>query len=425
MIGAGIFVTPGLVAGHLPGAAWHLGAWILGGLIALSGAAMYGELGARLPRAGGDYLYLTAAFGPLWGFLTGWAAFALTFSAAAAAMSGVAVTYLQAALPGDLPQGEWFSAVAGPLLLLALVAANVAGARVSGRTTAVLTALPLLGLGGMFGYGLVAGGGPVGWPAHALAPPAGAWPVAFGAAMLPVFFTYSGWNAAAYLAGEMKEPGRNLPRGLLLGTGLVTLLYLAVNIVLLAAVPTATLAGSTTAGAEAARRLLGPAAERALACGVALAILGSANVTLMAGARIYYAMACDGLAPAALSRTNRAGVPHVALWAGGVWSAILAATGSVAQLISWATLAILLLSALGAAALFVLRRRAPRGSSFLCPGYPATPALYLAATLAVAVASCVDDPRQSIKGVLLVLAGLPIYAIVSRTRRTNGGSPTA
>jgi APA family basic amino acid/polyamine antiporter len=172
MIGAGIFAMPGLVAGYLPGTFWPLLAWSLGGVLALCGAAVYAELGARIPRAGGDYLYLAEAFGPVWGFLTGWAAMLLTFSAAAAAMSIVAVRHLCAAVPLLASVPDWILA---PALILLLTAANLTGARVSGRTTAWFTAIPLLGLLVLFGMGLAAGNTAVRWPeASALSRP-GRW----------------------------------------------------------------------------------------------------------------------------------------------------------------------------------------------------------------------------------------------------------
>jgi APA family basic amino acid/polyamine antiporter len=409
MIGAGIFAMPGLVAGYLPGTLWPLLAWSLGGLLALGGASVYAELGARLPRAGGDYRYLAEAFGPVWGFLTGWAALLLTFSAAAAAMSIVATRYLRTAIPvlDHLP--DW---IVAPAFVLLLTGVNLTGARVGGRTTAWFTGVPLLGLLVLFGVGLAGGDAVVRWPeAGALARP---WPLALGVAMLPVFFTYSGWNAAAYLAGELKNPGRNLPLGLLVGTSMVTIVYLLINTVFLIVIPAEQLAGSTTAGADAARLLLSPAAGRALALLIAIAVLGSVNVTLMVGSRIYYAMATDALAPRALARTNAAGVPATALWAGGAWSALLALTERVELLVNWASLAILLLSSLAVAALFVLRRRGGEAPVFRCPAYPLTPAFYLLSALAVACANVVVFPRHSLYGALILAAGVPVYLLVRR-----------
>jgi APA family basic amino acid/polyamine antiporter len=417
MIGAGIFLTPGFVAEDLPGAAWHMGAWLLGAVLALSGAAVYAELGARIPEAGGDYRYLSAAFGPVWGFVTGWAAFLLTFSGAAAAMAQVAVHHLLRAFSIDVRPEDVAPKVAASLIVLALTAANVAGARFSGRTTTILTALPLVGLAILFGYGLLSGGSPLRPPEDPFRLPDAAWPVALGAAMLPVFFTYSGWNAAAYVAGEVRDPGRNLPRGLLVGTALIAVVYLSVNAVLLFTLPHEELAGSTTAAAVAAKRLLNPAADRVLSLFIAFAILGSANVTLMAGARIYYAMARDRLAPATMQRENRAGVPSVALWIGGAWSATLAFVGTVGDLVEWTTLAILLLSALTVAGLFVLRRRGVGSPRYRCPGYPWVPLVYLGTTVAVAVASSLRDPRHSLWGLLFVLSGVPAYFLLHRALR--------
>jgi APA family basic amino acid/polyamine antiporter len=414
MIGAGIFITPGLVASHLPGAAWPLAAWLLGGALALAGAAVYGELGTRIPRAGGDFQYLTRAFGPLWGFLVGWAAFTLSFSGAAAAMARVVFAYLASAFPSleQLPVSP--ATIGAPLLLLALTFANTAGARIAGRATVILTAVPLAILVVLFGAGLLAGGAAPAWPEEPLAAPRAAWPLALGAAMVPVYFTFSGWNAAAYVAGEVRDPGRNLARALLWGTASVTLVYLLVNLTLIAVLPGEELAGSTRSAALAASRLLGPGGERALSLAIAVAVTGSANVTLMAGARIYYAMASGGLAPVALSRTNRRGVPGAALWAGGVWAALLSAAARVGDLVGWATLAILLLSSLTAASLFVLRRREPQRAPFSCPGYPVTPALYLAASLAVALSSGVREPRSALLGLALLAAGIPVYAFFRR-----------
>lgn len=418
MIGAGIFITPGLVAGQLPGVVAPVGAWVLGGALALCGAAVYGELGARLPRAGGDYQYLRTAFGPLWGFLTGWAALVVTFSGAAAVMAVVAVEHIATAWPAFARAPDLVRVLAAPLLLLCLVFANAAGARTAGRTTALFTAIPVSGLTILFGIGLLLGAESSS-SASAATPASRTTLLAWGAALVPVFFTYSGWNAAAYVAGEVRDPARNLGRALLLGTALVTVFYVSMNMLLFSVLARSDLSGSTTAAAAAARQLLGPAAERALALMIAVAVLGSANVTLMAGARIYYAMARDGLAPAVLATTGASGVPAAAVWASGIWTALLSLTRRIETLVNWATLAILLLSGLAVASLFVLRRRRideteTDAQRYRCPGYPITPIVYLAASIGVAVSSAFYDWRQALYGVLLVLAGVPIYFGVRR-----------
>lgn len=433
MIGAGIFAMPGIVAGQMRGALWCLAAWGLGGLLALAGASVYGELGARLPRAGGDYQYLRAAFGPVPAFLTGWAAFVLTFSASAAAMTIAALAHLERALPLLEVLPGWGVRALGILIVLSFTAINAAGARLGGRTTAVLTAIPLAGLLLLFGLGLLFGGTDVSLPTRPLEPPASSWTLALGAAMIPIFFTYSGWNAAAYVAGEVREAGRNLPRALLLGTGAVTLLYLLVNLVILVVVPFEELTAAEearggeaiTAGARAARILVGETGEAVLSVLIALAMLGSANVTLMAGARVYYAMARDGLGPRAFERTNRAGVPSAALWAGGIWASLLVLSGTFGQLVAWSTLAMLLLSSLTVASLLVLRGRQPEGTPFRCPGYPLTPLLYIGASLWVAVAAARYDPRSALIGVSLVLAGLVLYPLLGRRGRgrDRSGNP--
>ena len=190
---------------------------------------------------------------------------------------------------------------------------------------------------------------------------------------------------------------------------------------MLAVVPAERLAGSTTAGAEAARVMLGGWGERLLSLVVAVAVLGTANVTLMAGSRIYYAMAVDGLGPRPLARVNRFGVPSAALWSSGAWTAALAAIGEVGVLVNWTSLAILLLSSLTVTTLFVLRRREGAEAPFRCPGYPLTPAIYLVASLGVASASAVHDPLEALRGLLLVGMGLPVYLFFRR--RVSGASP--
>ena len=247
MIGAGIFFTPGLVSGYLPGGYWPLVAWALGGLLALCGAAVYAELGGRLPKAGGDYQYLTEAFGPAWGFLAGWAAMLLTFSAAAAAASLVATRYLQTALPALEAIPVWSIS---PIFVMLLTVANVAGARFAGRMTAVFTAIPVAGLLLLFGGGLASGNVEVRWPTMAESTAEGGI-VAFGVALLPIYFTYAGWNAAAYLAGELRDPARGLARGLLGGTAAVGLLYLAINAVLLGLLATGLIALPLMVGTHA------------------------------------------------------------------------------------------------------------------------------------------------------------------------------
>ena len=153
------------------------------------------------------------------------------------------------------------------------------------------------------------------------------------------------------------------------------------------------------------------AAVQGLLAGIAFAVLGSANVTLMAGARIYYAMSVDGLAPAVLGRTNRGGAPVGALWVGGVWAALLSVVGQVGELVNWATLAILLLSSLAVASLFVLRRREGHAAPFLCPGYPITPALYLAASLGIAVSNALHDARHALAGLAILALAFPAFAL--------------
>lgn len=408
MIGSGIFFFPGIVAARLPGVALPLLAWIVGGAVALCGALAYGELGARIPEAGGDYRYLAEAFGPFWGFLNGWAAMTLTFSAAAAAQAQSSLAYLERIWP-ELDSLPFLPAV----IVLALTATNVVGARVSGRATLVLTALPIGALMLLFAIGLASGTTPLSAPGSATELEFSSWLPAIALALVPIYFAYSGWNAAAYLAGEMKRPRRDLGPALALGTLAVIALYVAVNAIVLLAVPADELRGSTSAVAQAALRLSGPGAERWLSSIVAVAILGSCNVTLMAGARVYYAMAKAGQLPARLARTNRAGVPATALWVGGLWAAALSGFNEMEQLVDWATLAILLLSSFAVTSLFVLRRRdVGEPGGFRVPTW--VPLLYLVVSLAVAVAVGRNDPLHAGIGLGIIAVGGLLYPLARR-----------
>ncbi len=293
-VGSGIFTTSGFIARDVGTPARLMGLWLAGGLIALAGALAYGELGASMPQAGGEYVYLREAYGPFIAYLSGWTSFFIGFSGAIAAAVLAFVGYLHAFLPGldsSVPAGK----IVALTTLWTLTAAHVAGLGPSGLMQRVLTvgtvgAIVALILSAFtLGHGSAAN---FASSTHAHG--------SVAVSLIFVLYAYSGWNAAAYLAGEIHEPQRSLPAALLVGTTVVTVLYLAMNAMYLYALPINAMSGVLAIAEEASVTLFGSFAARALAAILALTILGSASAMVLAGPRVYFAMARDGLIPPAI-----------------------------------------------------------------------------------------------------------------------------
>ena len=427
VIGVGIFTTPGVVAGMVTDTAGFLGVWVVGGAFALIGALAYAELAALLPKAGGEYLYLSRAFGPLAGFLTGWTSFVAGFSGAVAAAAIGFAAYLERFFPSILSPDPLFSVPLGITTL-----------SVSGQTAAALavigivSAIHLRGLtpgrhfqNAVVGACLVAvalfvvfGFMEEGQAVPTVPPVQGdtsasAWLLA----LVPVLFTYSGWNAAVYVAEEVRDPGRNVWKALLLGTAVVMLVYLVLNSLYLHALPLAQLADIVEVGDVAAGVLFGPVGASLLTAVILLALISSVSAMVMAGPRVYYAMARDGLFPRAAGRLHRRfQTPAVAIAAQAVWSAVLVLTGTFEDLLIYTGFAVVLFSAVAVAALYVLRRRQAAASP---PGFirRILPMCFVGFSLLVVVNALVRSPWPSVAGLLVIGAGLPVYLWVRRHRR--------
>jgi APA family basic amino acid/polyamine antiporter len=431
MIGVGILTLPGIVALSLGSPGLALGAWTLGGAVSLCGALVHAELGCRYPLAGGDYVYLRKAFGAPAAFLSGWTSFVVGFPGAIAAS-------VMAAAAALLDAGGWSEARGLELalalgLLLALSLLHAAGLRPGKGVQNVLTAAKLVIL-----LGLVTGGwmlvGPSP-PEPAAASPGGPPPAV---AALIILFAYSGWNAAGYMAGEIRTPRTDLPRALIGGVLVVTALYVAVNLTYFRVVPAAEMGRSINVGGEVARRAFGDAGGRVLSFALAIVFLGGASAMILTGPRIYFAMARDGLFPHALASVGqKSRAPVRALWLQSFWSALLLAAGTTLtpasqgaaatfeRIVSWTSFAILPFAALTASSIFVFRRRdRARGwtPSFPAPGYPWTAAVFVGAAALVASAFLGvggENRENAIVGLALVLSGLPVYLLWSlRGRET-------
>ncbi len=420
VVGVGIFTTPGIVAGMVPNAGAMLALWVAGGVLALAGASAYAELAALRPRAGGEYVYLHDAFGPLAGFLTGWTSFVAGFSGAIAAGAVGLAAYLGRYWPaaaGETPLKRlslyFFTIDISPRALMAIaviVALSAVHARGLGPGKLVQNALAganvvallvLIGLGFTVGHRGAAPSETAGAPVS---------PIAWLLAMIPVMFTYSGWNAAAYVAEEVREPGKNIPRALALGTAVVTALYLALNLLYLYALEPAKLAGTVNSGEAAAEALFGERAAAGITAILVVALLGGISAMIIAGPRVYFAMARDAAFPQAAARVSRFHTPAIAIAAQAAWSALLVLTGTFEQLLIYTGFAVVLFSAVAVVALFVLRRKhgdEPR--PYRAWGYPVAPALFVVASAAMMVSAIMERPGPAAAGLVVMLAGVPVY----------------
>lgn len=415
VVGVGIFLTPASVAGVARTPDWYFGLWLCGGVIALAGALSYAELGAAFPAAGGEYVYLREAYGPLWAFLHAWSSFLVTFSGSIAAIAVGLAEYLLLALglaspevpaPAAAVRAVAVAAVAGLTLL------NCVGVKATSRFQNTLTGLTLASIGLLLVLGFGSGQGSTAHFAASPSPAAGApsW-LAAGTALVPIFFTYAGWNAPTYVAGEIVRPERGVPRALALGTGLTIALYLALNALYVYAFPLPRLSGINGVGEAVARRLLGPAAAGGFAALIALITLGALNVTILAAARIPYAAGRDRLGlPGLGALDSRFGTPARALLIQAGWAAALILTGSFESLLAFASFMMILLSGLTAAGVFVLRAAAPGlARPYRTWGYPVVPALYLTACAGMAAGAVAGQPRACLAALALLAAGVPVF----------------
>jgi APA family basic amino acid/polyamine antiporter len=414
MIGTGIFTTSGLMLAHTESGWLVLLAWLLGGLVALAGALSYAELATMMPHAGGEYVYLREIYGPLPAFLTGWTSFFVGFSAPVAASAVACAKYLAAA--GVLPE-TWVaekSTAAG--IVLALSAVHYCGLRLGARVQNFLTGLKLFLLFGLIAAGFAIGRG--GW--DFLGAASSFWdagrPGQLGVTLLLAMFAYSGWNAAGYIAGEIEQPARNLPRSLLLGTLIVTLIYLLMNLLLFFAALPAQLRGIVPVGEVAAVQLFGTGAATMISTLIALALLSSLSAYVLIGPRVYYAMAKDGLFFRFAARVHpRFQTPGLSILAQAVCALAMILTGTFEQLLIYIGFSLGIFPLLAVAGVFVLRRRQPqRERPYRVWGYPLVPLFFLVVMVAVLIVGFVNSPKPSLIALATVAAGVPAYWLTVR-----------
>src|SRR5262245_61995319 len=424
MIGIGIFVTTGVIAETLPTPGGVLLVWILGGLLALTGALSCAELSASLPYAGGDYIYIREAYGKLMGFLSGWSSFLVTFSGAiaflAVGFSGFMAFFFPVLgskqsifsvaiplIPVNVTVGTLFSMV----VVLLISALHCLGVRVGTMTQNILTTLKIGALVGIIFLGVFLGKGDM---SHFS--PLFDWEKitnfsVFAAAFIPAIFAYSGWNAVIYIAGEVKEPERNLPRALLWANLIVIALYLAVNIVYIYGVPVSEMKGALRVSEVATTALFGHRTSAWITAMITVSILGALNVVTMIGPRVYYAMARDGLFFRRLTRIHPSyGTPTNAIVLQAIWASLLILTETFGALFTYVSVIITLFSALTVGSVIVLRRKRPElKRPYKLWGYPIVPILFVLAHAWIVWGSLVQNPGDSLRGVIIVSLGIPAY----------------
>jgi basic amino acid/polyamine antiporter, APA family len=421
IIGSGIFLNPAIVAARVGTATLTLTAWIAGGVVALLGAFIFGELAARVPRVGGGYAYLRDAFGPLPAFLYAWGLLLMIATGAIAAVAFTFASYAGALL-GLAPQVLPYLA-AGAIASLTLL--NYLGVTPAAWTLNVLTVLKLAALAILILAGLLLPAG-----SSATATPIASGPHGFGAiaialatAFVPVLFSYGGWQQTNFIAEELREPERNLPRALVLGVGAVVVVYLLTNLAYLRVLGVARLGASTAPAADTMTAILGPGGRQLISIGILISTFGFLDLVIMVSPRVYQAMAADGLFFRSFARLHpRFRTPAVAIVAQGVWACLLLATRSYGQLLDYVTFADWIFFGATAATLVVYRRqngRARSDSGFRLPGYPWTLALFLLAALYVVAGSIRSNPGNAVRGALLLAAGIPVYAVWRQRHRAH------
>jgi APA family basic amino acid/polyamine antiporter len=439
MIGTGVFTSTGFQANSLHDPWTILITWVVGGVLALCGAATYAELGSMWPKAGGEYVYLREAYHPAVGFMSGWVSLTAGFSAPIAASALAFATYLAKLIPAVASPAIWLNAsldISGHHiftialgikqavaigLIVGVTAMHSFDTKIGGWVQTGFTIAKVLLIVGFIAAGLLVGHGD--W--HNFASQRGGVAAnlptsAFALALIYSSFAYSGWNAAAYVAGEVKDPARTMPRALLAGTGIVMVLYLLLNLVFLYAVPTSVLAGPSDSfspvievGDVAARNLFGDRAGDFISSVIALALVSAVSAMVMAGPRVYAAMAEDRALPHQLARYSKRGVPTVAVITQGVIGILFVLVGDLGQLIRFVGFTLAVFAALTVSSVFVMRhRRLP--SPYRTLGYPVTPILFLALSGCFAYVQITQNPKECLAGAIVLGVGGVLYALFGR-----------
>lgn len=426
MIGAGIFTTSGLLLLELGSPAIMMALWAGGGLLALCGALCYGALGAAMPRAGGEYAYLSELYHPILGFLTGWVSFFVGFSAPLAASSLGLAEYLASAFPAlELAEGSrWWKKGIALSVILALTAVHMRGLGLGARVQNWLTVGKVGLIVAFVVLGFTLGQGELGHfsvqPAESGLDPT--WRDA-GLALLWISFAYTGWNASGYIGSEIREPKRNLPLSLLAGTGIVTLLYLALNALFVFAVPPGDLMGEIAVGGAAAEHLFGEVARRTVSLLIAFALLSAISSLIIIGPRVYYAMARDGYFFERVGRVHPVRrIPSTAILLQCAVAGIMVLSGTFEQILTYMGFGLGIFPILAVLGVFRLPPRT-RGAPprFL---YAVAAMTFAAVSMAILALAFFERPAESSIALLTLASGIPFYLAFASSRIGRAAADT-
>ncbi|TMP95494.1 MAG: amino acid permease [Verrucomicrobia bacterium] len=417
IVGAGIFANPSEVAHRVHTPFLILGVWVLGGFIAMCGAFIWAELATRLPATGGQYLYLREAYHPSVAFMYGWGLLLVTQTGGMAAVAVIFSSYFRA-----LTGVAWNDSVIAAAVLLILTGINCLGARAGSNVQSALMLLKIGAIAVLVMLGFALGGGSL------KSGPLLAQPVSFGllksvgAAMVPIAFTYGGWQTATFVAGEMRNAQRDLSRGLLLGVAAVVGLYLAVNLACLRVLGPTGLDATMTPASDVMRIALGERGAQWIAVGIAISTLGFLSQSMLTGPRVYYAMARDRLffeSVGKLSRRSRA--PVVAIVLQGLAAIVIACSGTYGEILNFAITVDFIFFGMTAASLFILRRRQVGSESgiYRAPGHPFTTILFVLSCAGIVGSAIIAAPANSATALCIMLTALPVYYYWSRFRRAH------
>ncbi len=419
IVGAGIFMNPYVVAREVHSAALILGAWVFGGLVALSGGFVYAELSARRPSVGGQYAYFREAFHPAIAFLYGWALLLVIQTGGMAAVAMTFAHYFVSLTHVGLSEG----AVALIALFL-LTTLNCLGVRAGSNFQSAMTVLKMAAICLLVFAGFVWIDRPsIVWTPLLDRPFSGGLLGAFGASLVPVLFAYGGWQTACFIAGEVREPEKNLPRGLILGVLGVVALYLSVNLVCLYALGPEKLAQTKTPASEVMRLALGEKGASLIALGITISTLGFLSQGMLTAPRVYFSMAQHGLFFKSVARIDpRTQVPTMAVVLQGLCASVIAMSGSYATILNYVVSVDFIFYGLAAACVFIFRKRdasSGRPSSFPVPGHPFTTLFFMVSCWIVVATTVAKYPRDSLIGLGILAAGLPVYVFWSRRSATE------
>lgn len=412
IIGGGIFTTTGFMARDLGDPMLILLLWFVGALFALGGAMVYGELGAALPEAGGDYIYLREAYGPLVAFLSGWTSFTIGFGAALAASAVSFASYALRVIPLT-DQSGWLTRGLALSLLWAVTLVHCRGIGTGGRMQRLLTTTKVLAICSFILGGLLYGSGD--WAHLTHIPESYPSPGTAAISFLFVMYSYLGWNVVSYVAGEIADPQRWLPRIMVGGTACVAVLYVLLNVVYLYALPITSLAQDPLlpVAEKAAAALWGPGGAQFVAALLCLAIAGAVSAMVWAGPRIYWAMANDGvISPWFAQLHAQNGVPVRAILLQSAWTSLLILSGTFEQLIVYSGLVLALFMALTLSTVFHIHRDSAKSTlRYQAPLYPFLPGILIIGALALVTYGLLQRPLESLLGAATVLSGIPLYML--------------